>query len=475
MNGPPLGRTGAHYAPSYARLENFGRCPKMDRPPFKIPPTRIPHGNGADGRLKMRVAFLVGGFPTLSETFILNQITGLLDRGHDVVIYATKSREDDLVHRDVTRYELLRRTVYLPRPPSNVVGRWLEAVGRLILQLPSNPIAVARAFRASVKDGRRLETFFAALPLLTERPCDAILAHFGTNGARALRLRRAGALSGRIATVFHGFDITKKLARAGEDIYTDLFREGELFLSISERWRSRLVELGCPPDRTVVHRMGIDCRRFAFSPRKKDPTGRVELVSVARLMEKKGVEYGLRAVAEVSRRNSSIVYTVVGDGPLRPNLERLASQLGISDRVRFLGNRPQDEVAEVLRSASIFLAPSVTSADGDQEGIPVVLMEAMSSGLPVVATEHSGIPELVEDGISGFLAPERDVQALAVCLGKLIEHPELWPSMGEAGRQRVEADYDVEVLNDRLVDLLERLCTGSTMAPRAGTGLELAC
>ena len=414
----------------------------------------------------MRIGLLVGDFPAISETFVLNQITGLLDRGHDVVIYAAKPGEDDVVHRDVTRYELLRRTVYLPRPPSNVVGRCLKAVARLVLQLPSNPTAVARAFRASVQDGR-LETFFAGLRLLAERPCDVILAHFGTNGARALRLRRAGALSGRIATVFHGFDITKKLARAGEDIYTDLFREGELFLSISERWRSRLVELGCPPERTVVHRMGIDCRKFAFSPRKKDPTGRVEVVSVARLVEKKGVEYGLRALAEGSCRGSNIGYTVVGDGPLRASLERLASQLGISDRVRFLGNRPHDEIAEVLRSATIFLAPSVTSADGDQEGIPVVLMEAMSSGLPVVATEHSGIPELVEDEISGFLAPERDVQALAVCLRKLVEHPELWPSMGEAGRRKVEADYDIEVLNDRLVDLLGRLRTG-TLIPSAG-------
>jgi colanic acid/amylovoran biosynthesis glycosyltransferase len=127
-----------------------------------------------------------------------------------------------------------------------------------------------------------------------------------------------------------------------------------------------------------------------------------------------------------------------------------------------LRNRPHEQVVEVLRRASIFLAPSVTSADGDQEGIPVALMEAMSSGVPVVATEHSGIPELVEDGISGFLAPERDAGTLAVRLGQLIEHPELWPSMGEAGRRRVEADYDIEVLNDRLVDLLERLCKGSS-------------
>lgn len=411
----------------------------------------------------MRIGLLVGEFPSISETFVLNQITGLLDRGHDVVIYATKPGEIQAVHQDVTKYELLRRTVYLPRPPSRVIGRWLEAMRRLVLYLPSKPSAVAHAFRASVTDGRRLETFFAGLRLLAERSCDVVLAHFGTNGARALRLRRAGALSARIATVFHGFDITEKLARTGDRAYDDLFCEGELFLAISERWRSRLVELGCPSDRTVVHRMGIDCRKFAFSPRRKEPRARVEIASVARLVEKKGMEYGLRAVAEVSRRYSNVEYTVVGDGPLLASLEHLASQLGIFDRVRFLRNRSHEEVVEVLRSASIFLAPSVTGTDGDQEGIPVALMEAMSSGLPVVATEHSGIPELVEDGISGFLAPERDAGTLAVCLGRLIERPDLWPSMGEAGRRRVEADHDIEVLNDRLVDLLGRLRTGTPM------------
>jgi colanic acid/amylovoran biosynthesis glycosyltransferase len=434
--------------------------------PFAIPATpRKSHGNGAEGRRKMRILFLVNSFPGTTETFIVNQITGLLDRGHDVLICASQVGTGEVIHRDVTRYELLRKTVYLLRPPSSVVARRLGALNRLVLHLPSNPIAVARAFRVCVQGGRRLKILFSGLPLLAERPCDAVLAHFGNNGVQALRLRQAAALSGRIATVFHGYDISEKLAQEGEAIYTDLFREGELFLPISERWRRRLVELGCPSDRTIVHRMGIDCRKFTFSPRKKDRAGRVEIVSVARLVEKKGLEYGLRAVAQLTRRDSRIGYTLVGDGPLKPDLERLASQLGISDSVRFLGSRPQDEVREILCRASIFLAPSITSAGGDQEGIPVALMEAMSSGLPVVATQHSGIPELVEEGISGFLTPERDAGALAACLGQLIEHPERWPSMGEAGRRKVEAEYNIEVLNDRLVDLLGRLCRGSHLPP----------
>jgi len=410
---------------------------------------------------KMRIAFFLNSFPEISETFVLNQITGLLDRGHDVVIYAKHRGADAPIHPCITRYELLRRTRYLLRPPSSALARRIAALAHLIQQLPLNPAKVARAFPACLRGGRPCKILCTGLSLLPERPCDAVLAHFGTSGARAIRLRRVGALSGRIATVFHGFDMTKKLTKAGRRAYDDLFQEGELFLPISQRWSRSLAHLGCPADRTVVHRMGIDRGMFPFAPREDNPNQPVNIVSVARLVEKKGIEYGLRAVAETSRRHPRVRYTVVGDGPLRPELERLASRLGTLDRVRFLGMRSLDEVADVLRTASIFLAPSVTGADGDQEGIPVALMEAMSSGLPVISTQHSGIPELVEHGISGFLAPEADAAALARHLTHLIEHPELWPAMGEAGSRKIQAEYDIETLNDRLVGLLERLCAVS--------------
>ena len=122
-----------------------------------------------------------------------------------------------------------------------------------------------------------------------------------------------------------------------------------------------------------------------------------------------------------------------------------------------MGWKDQHEVIEILNEASIMLAPSITSKDGDREGIPVGLMEAMAVGLPVVSTYHSGIPELVKDGISGFLVPERDVDALAQKLGYLIENPDKWAEMGLAGREYVENFYDINKLNDQLVDTYQNL------------------
>jgi colanic acid/amylovoran biosynthesis glycosyltransferase len=182
-------------------------------------------------------------------------------------------------------------------------------------------------------------------------------------------------------------------------------------------------------------------------------------VTIARLVEKKGVEYGIRAVAKLVRAKLSIEYHVIGDGPLREDLRQLIQELDANDTVKLLGWKQQQEVVEILNNAHIMLAPSVTSQDGDQEGIPVSLMEAMARGLPIVSTQHSGIPELIENGVSGFLVPEQDVDALAEKLGYLIEHPEVWPEMGRAGRVYVEKHYDINKLNNQLVEIYQKLLT----------------
>src|SRR6185436_3798725 len=201
------------------------------------------------------------------------------------------------------------------------------------------------------------------------------------------------------------------------------------------------------------HHMGIDCGRFRFRARQKEPGQAPRLLSIARLVEKKGVEYAIRAAARL--RGVDFHYDIVGDGPLRPGLEQLVRELDVADRVNLLGWKQQTEVVQLLEQAHLLVAPSVTGRDGDQEGIPVAMMEAMAMGLPVLSTQHSGIPELVEDGRSGYLVPERDVDALAEGLKRLLTAPEQWAEMGEAGRRRVEADYDIHRLNDRLVGLFE--------------------
>jgi len=166
---------------------------------------------------------------------------------------------------------------------------------------------------------------------------------------------------------------------------------------------------------------------------------------------------GIRAAARLLRAGRRIAYDVVGDGPLRPALQQLIADYDMEAHIRLLGARNHDDVAALLKRAHVLIAPSVTAADGDQEGIANVLKEAMARGMPVVATVHGGTAELVEDGVSGFLVPERDADALAARLDYLLAHPERWADMGRAGRAKVEAEFDAARLNDQLERIYRRL------------------
>ena len=149
----------------------------------------------------------------------------------------------------------------------------------------------------------------------------------------------------------------------------------------------------------------------------------------------------------------NIEYNIIGDGELREHFQKLIEKLNVGHIVKLVGWKQQEELIEILDNSHILIAPSVTAADGNQDAPVNTLKEAMAMGLPVIGTLHGGIPELIEDGISGLLVPERDGEAIAQKVSYLIEHPEIWTDMGKAGRDRVEEKYDMHRLNDQLVDI----------------------
>ena len=406
----------------------------------------------------MKIAYIVGGFPYVSETFILNQVTGLFDLGHEVDVYADMMAENDDMRHVIEGYGGRLRIYRRPQLPRGFVFRLVKALALFAANFHKGPLLILRSlnvFRYGKVAGS-LRLFYDTVACLGHpRRYDVIHCHFGPSGIRGMWLRKIDALQGRLATTFHGHDITTYVNESGRRVYDQLFIEGELFLPISEYWRNRLVELGCSWDKIVVHRMGVDCSKFMFKPRIFHTDKNVRLISIARLVEKKGLEYAIRAIGKMAGRGFHIEYQIAGDGPLRQQLEELVRREKLTDVVHMLGWRSHDEVVHMLDEAHIMLAPSVTSADGDQEGIPVVLMEAMAQGLPVLSTLHSGIPELVEDGVTGFLVPERDIDGLTEKLSYLIDHPHLWLELGRRGREYVEKNYNIEVLNSQLVEIFQ--------------------
>ena len=411
-------------------------------------------------RKPLRIAFFVHEFPALSETFVLNQASGLVEQGHDVTIFAERPRDEPRIHPDVSRYGLIGRTRYLGMPRRKIAR--LLCAGRPLLHLVRSRPSTAMGALSVPRFGRdawSLRLLYWSERLMDEGPFDVIHCHFGPIGQLAAKLRDIGAFAGLLGTVFHGVDISAYV-RGRPDYYQYLFTRGDLFLPISEKWRRRLEGIGCNPARIVVHHMGVESRRYRFRPRRFEPGKALRLLTVGRMVDKKGVEYALRAVAMLSRRGVLIQYALVGDGELRHSLTRLAEKLGIASQVRFFGWQDQQAVVRHMARNDVLLVPSVTSEDGDQEGIPVTLMEAMASGMLVVATDHSGIPELVEDGCSGILVPERDVRGLADALAGLVTHPETWPDMSRAARARVLDDFEIEALNRSLIKTYRRCLQG---------------
>ena len=279
-----------------------------------------------------------------------------------------------------------------------------------------------------------------------------IHAHFATDGLLALPLARA--LGVPLVTTLHGFDVHRsraRLLRSGRLSWIRfallrrrLIEQGDLFLAVSDALREAAVARGFPAGRTVSHRIGVDLDRFG--PAEPEPG---LILHVGRLVEKKGTCVLLDAMARLPDARLAIV----GDGPLRGALARQAAALG--DRIRFLGALPPVEVAAWMRRAWLLAAPSVTAADGDSEGLPTVIVEAAAASLPAVGTYHSGIPEAVADGETGFLVPERDAAALAGRLTALLGSAELRDRMGKAARALAQRRFDLRRQTALLEDLYD--------------------
>ena len=403
---------------------------------------------------RLNIAVIVNDFPCISETFILSQITGLLELGHNVRIFAYKKAvELQTQHAEVLKYDLLNKAEYFAPIPKGRTVRALKFLRIFLRQIFKHPVGMLRCLQFK-KYGvyESLNHFFQLEPLL-EKTYDVIHCQYGTLGKNLVFLKEI--MDVNIFTSFRGYDLTRFVNETHPSVYDELFKRGDAFLPVCDYFARKLQELGCPPERIHVHYSGIDTAKFAFRERPSNDQ-EVRIFTVGRLTEKKGIEYSIKAVAKLASRYPAIRYTIAGEGPLRSPLEDLIHKLGMEKHIHLAGSLPSEEISELMNQTHIFILVSVTAQDGDQEGMPVSLMEAMATGLPVISTQHSGIPELVQDGISGFLVPERDVDTLAEKCEYLISHPQRRAEMGRAGRKFIEENFEISKLNRELVELYTR-------------------
>jgi colanic acid/amylovoran biosynthesis glycosyltransferase len=292
--------------------------------------------------------------------------------------------------------------------------------------------------------------------LLERRQTDLMHVYFGHTGVHLFPFLERWPKPSVVS--FHGMDIQP---RDDQPDYLPKLRRMLQFLPMvmarSESLRDRLINLGCDPAKIRINRTGIPMDQFPFHDRSIPQDGAWHLVQACRLIEKKGIDLTLRAFADLHSRFPAAKLTIAGDGPLLESLKAQAAALNLAESVDFPGFLTVPQLAALYASAHVFIHPSRLTEDQNQEGIPNSMIEAMATGLPVVATRHGGIPEAVTHGSTGLLSPENDAAALAASLDRLTRNPGEWTELSKAAAASVRENFDSAVQVAKLEGFYEEL------------------
>jgi glycosyltransferase involved in cell wall biosynthesis len=401
-----------------------------------------------------RVAFVLKGYPRLSETFIAQEVHALEQRGLDIMIVSLRQPTDRTVHpvHRLIRAARLYLPEYLYREPLRVWHGWRRA------RRQAGYRAARRAFLADLRRDptpNRIRRFGQALVLAAELPGD--IAHLHAH------FLHTPASVARYAALMRG--LPWSLSAHAKDIWT--VPEWEMREKLAEaRWavtctaagREYLAGLAPIPERVALCYHGLDFERFSVPPPRlqdadgSNPSHPVMLLSVGRAVAKKGYDDLLDALALLPA-GAAWRLVHIGGGELRERLQHRAAALGLAERIEWRGALPQPDVLAAYRTADLFVLAAKIAPGGDRDGLPNVLVEAQSQRLACITTAHAGIPELIEDGATGVLVPPGDPAALSAALATLIRDPARRARLGAAGEARVREHFDmragIEALSER--------------------------
>jgi glycosyltransferase involved in cell wall biosynthesis len=380
----------------------------------------------------IRVGYVLKMYPRFSETFILNEILAHEAAGLDLEIFSLRPPKDGRFHEALARVH--SPVMYISAASPKAAHFW-AALGEISQELPDQWATLEHARNEDVRDAYQAILLARAV---RERGITHLHAHFGTVATTVARLAaRFTGLS--YSFTAHAKDIFHESVRP-DDLYRKL-NEAQAVVTVSDynlAYLRQTYGLAARHTRRVYN--GLDLRQYPYtSPLNRPP----QIIAVGRLIEKKGFKYLFDACALLAEQGRNFRAKIIGTGLLEADLHAQVDRLGLNGWVKLLGPRPQNEVRRHVRDAAVFAAPCVVGQDGNRDGLPTVLLEAMALGTPCISTDVTGIPEIVRDGVTGLRVSQRDPVALAEALARLLDDSALRVQLATEARRLVEAEFDV--------------------------------
>ncbi len=404
------------------------------------------------------IAYVVSRFPKLSETFIRREMAGLERLGWHVSIFPFIRENEAVSHPSVTHW---LNCLTKPRSPFAILAAnlaWLRRKPSLLLSLYILVLRELWRYPGDLARGFLAVAYAAAWAReVRERGIVHVHAHFALHPAvAALAIKRLAGIS--FSFTGHSYDLYQRQAMLAVKV-----REASFVVVISRLLRDRFVapRLSAPDlEKVRIIRCGVDRGVYQLRP-NRDQLGTPTILAVARLAKKKGLQDLIDAGGMLRERGIDVECRIAGDGPLRLELQERIDSARLGKVVTLLGAQTEAGILGELNQAAVFVLPSVRTPDGDMEGVPVSLMEAMAVGVPVIATRTGAISELVENGSNGLLVDPGDAAALARAIERMLSDSILTSRLVTCARQKIEAEFDL----DRNVAMLDRLLRAAVRSP----------
>ena len=425
-------------------------------------------------RKPIKIAVLIPILPDISHTFVYREVLAMKKHGADFIAIALEEGDYAILHPEAK--ELLEFAIFAPRPP---LGRYILYYLFFVLRFPRRMAELIRLYQPHAGGDPllfvRVDQYHNSLHPIHGIGLAWMLRRLGVTSLHVhgstyptTRAMTASCLLGIPFSThaFVDFDFEYDFKMLPEKLSRSAF-----FVTHTDFCRARLQTVMPDLYRGKIHTIRIGVDPSEWRPREQpDSTQPPRLVAICRFVEKKGLDVLLRACAILKGRGVAFQGLLIGDGPEMSRLRSLVEELKLHDLVRFTGALPIDQVRSYLVPGTVIIAPSVYARDGERDGTPTVLIEAMACGVPVVASGISGIPELIDDGENGLLVPERDDERLASAIETVLRDPDLRARLGRNGRQKVIREFDVRESSLRLWRLILKehypdLIDGSPLSP----------